>query len=98
MATAELQEHARVAARRYEALRSCAILDFVAHQEISARHATEPIVTVAQIRCPAVGVEDTRSIWQPLDLPTTCLTIVAVAHDTQDWFASGLAPNAAAGA
>src|SRR5262249_1828091 len=71
-----------------------AICDFVAYQKIRALYATEPVVSIGQIRRATVSVPNTRRIGQRLDLPPPNLTVVAVTDRTQDRRAYCLALDA----
>ncbi len=98
MARREFQIHASVAARCHETLCRRIVFDLVANQKVCARGATEPVVSIGQIRRPAICIEDTRRVWQFLDLPATCLTVVAVTYGAQNRSANCLASNASTNA
>jgi hypothetical protein len=67
-------------------------------QVLAAFHTDDTISSVQQVGRSAVGIEHLGRRWKALDLPTSCLTTVAIARGADDRSAHGLEDNATAGA
>jgi hypothetical protein len=94
----ELEQHRGIAARSHHASRWRAWCKPEFLQVLAACCASDAIPSVQQIGRSTIGIEHRGGGWKLLDVPTGCLTAVAIAGGADNRSATSLEDDAPAGA